>query len=364
MADRQNDREVYLNVSNRTLLRVIALIIITLIVITALRKVEHAFVLIFVAFFLALALNAPVAWTASKLPGKRKGSRSIATTVSFLIVVIVLLAFIGSIVPPLVSQTSRFISAAPNLVREVQSQKSAIGHVVRTYHLERQVNVFASQLSSRLSAISGSAFSGLTAIADSIFSVLVVLVLTFMMLVEGPRWVQTIERLLVKPRFAGLAERISHDMYRVVRSYVNGQVLLAFIAAVLIAPALFILHISYPVGLMVVVFLAGLIPVFGHVIGAVVVTFVALFHSLPAALIILLYYILYIQVENYLLQPKLQALQTNMSPLLVFIAVVIGVSFGGLLGGLVAIPTAGCLRVVLLEYLNYRQNNRLQKTAD
>ena len=357
MGDRQNDQEVYVNVSNRTLLRIISLIILTLLLIVALRKVEHALILIFVAFFLALALNAPVAWIASKVPGKRRGSRTIATTISFLAVVLLLLAFIGSIVPPLVSQTSRFISAAPNLVREVQNQKTAVGHFVRTYHLEKQVNAFAAQLAGRLSPISSSAFSGLTAIADSIFSVLVVLVLTFMMLVEGPRWITTIERLLVRPRYSNLAERTGHDMYRVVKSYVNGQVLLAFVAAVLIAPGLFILHISYPVGLMVIIFLAGLIPVFGHTIGAIIVTLVALFHSIPAALIILAYYILYIQIENYLLQPKLQALQTNMSPLLVFVAVVIGVSFGGLLGGLVAIPTAGCIRVALLEYLNYRQNN-------
>lgn len=93
----------------------------------------------------------------------------------------------------------------------------------------------------------------------------------------------------------------------------------------------------------------------GHTLGAIIVTIVALFHSASSALIILGYYILYQQMENYLLQPRIQANSTNMSPLLVFMSVIIGVSFGGLFGGLVAIPVAGCLRIAVLEYLHAKQ---------
>ncbi|HVA11377.1 MAG TPA: AI-2E family transporter, partial [Candidatus Dormibacteraeota bacterium] len=103
--------------------------------------------------------------------------------------------------------------------------------------------------------------------------------------------------------------------------------------------------------LFVVIFVCGLIPLFGHTIGAVIVTLVALFHSTSSAAIILVYYILYQQIETYLIQPKVQANSTNMSPLLVFMSVIVGVSFGGIFGGLVAIPVAGCLRIALLEYL-------------
>jgi predicted PurR-regulated permease PerM len=102
---------------------------------------------------------------------------------------------------------------------------------------------------------------------------------------------------------------------------------------------------------MVVVFICGLIPMVGHTIGAIIVTLVALFESTSAALIILTYYIVYQQLENILIQPRIQSNSTNMSPLLVFSSVVIGVSFGGLLGGLVAIPVAGCIRILVLEYL-------------
>ena len=99
----------------------------------------------------------------------------------------------------------------------------------------------------------------------------------------------------------------------------------------------------------------GLIPLVGHTIGAIIVTIVALFESPWSALLILAYYILYQQIENYIIQPRVQANSTNMSPLLVFSAVIVGVSFGGLLGGLVAIPVAGCIRIALLDYLRSKR---------
>jgi predicted PurR-regulated permease PerM len=116
-----------------------------------------------------------------------------------------------------------------------------------------------------------------------------------------------------------------------------------------------ILGISYPIALAVIVFVCGLIPMVGHTIGAIIVTTIALFTSPVAALIILGYYILYQQIENYLVQPRIQANSTNMSPLLVFSSVVIGVSFSGLFGGLVAIPIAGCIRIAVLDYLQRKK---------
>jgi predicted PurR-regulated permease PerM len=119
-------------------------------------------------------------------------------------------------------------------------------------------------------------------------------------------------------------------------------------------PGLLIFNVSYPIALLGVVFICGLIPMVGHTIGAVIVTLVALFTSPLSALGILAYYILYQQIENYLIQPRLQANTTNMSPLLVFTSVIVGVSVSGLFGGLVAIPIAGCARIFVLDQLHRR----------
>lgn len=346
----KNTHKVEVTVSNRTVVRVLLLTLLSFIGLLAIKQAAHALVLIFTAFFLALALNAPVRWLSNRIPGKRKGSRVLGTALSFIVIIGILAAFLASIVPPLVRQTNTFISAAPHLIEEVRGQDGPIGEIVRKYHLQKQVDNLSDQLSDRLKNASGYAFDTAKGVGSSVFSVLTILVLTYMMLIEGPRWLKLFERFVPREHHPRI-EALAADMYKVVKGYVNGQVTLAAIAALMLLPALLILHVGYPAALVVVVFICGLIPMVGHTIGAIIVTTVALFHSLPTALIILGYYILYQQIENYIIQPRIQANSTNMSPLLVFASVIIGVNFGGLFGGLVAIPAAGCVRILVLDYM-------------
>lgn len=346
--------EVAVTVSTHTILKVVALALVAFVLFNAVKQASHALLLVFTAFFLALALNAPVHWVSAHLPGKRRGSRALATSLSFLIVVAVLSLFIWSMVPPLVRQTESFISAAPRLVHDLHNSNSTVGQLVQRYHLENEVDKVSSQLGDRLKNVSGTAFATVGKIGTSVFSMLAILALTFMMLIEGPHWLAFIKELFPK-RHQPTVNRLAQDMYRVVKGYVNGQVLLAALAALLISPALFILHVSYPVALIGVIFICGLIPMVGHTLGAIIVTLVALAHSPASALILLAYYIFYQQVENYLIQPRVQANSTNMSPLLVFMSVIIGVSFSGLFGGLVAIPIAGCMRILVLDYLERKK---------
>lgn len=348
---KHNDKEVWVNVSNRTVLRVLALVIISVVLLAAVRKASHAVVLLFTAFFLALALNAPVHWLARHLPGKGRGNRGVATTVSFLVVVIALAGFLVAVTPQLVRSVTTLTGDVPHLVQETLNKNSAVGQFINKYHLQSHIDSFARQSGSRLNNIPATAVSTVGKLAASAISILAILVLTFMMLVEGPSWAKRF-RNLMPPEYDAHIDRLAADMYKVIKGFVNGQVILAAIAALFITPALFILHISTPLALMVVVFVCGLIPLVGHSIGAVIITIVALFHSPWSAIIILAYYILYMQIENYVIQPRIQANTTNLSPLLVFSSVVIGVSFGGLLGGLVAIPVMGCLRVILVDYLH------------
>jgi predicted PurR-regulated permease PerM len=349
---RSNDElpEVAVTISNETVIRVALLTTLLIILFFAVRRAEHALLLIFVAFFLTIALNAPVYWISRQIPGKRRGSRAVATTLSFLFVIVVLGVIIAGVIPPLVKQTDNLIKAAPHLVTELRSQNGSIGKFIRHYHLQKQINTFSSQLSTRLQHGSGSAFDTAKHVGSSIFSLLTILVLTFMMLVEGPKWLHFAKDIL-PDKHHRLADRMGRDMYKVVRGYVNGQVILAALASILIMPAVLLLHINYPAAIMVIIFICGLIPLIGHTIGAAIVTIVAAFHSPTSALIILVYYWLYILIENYIIQPKIQSNTTNMSPLLVFASVIIGLSFGGIFGGLVAIPIAGCIRIIVLEYL-------------
>jgi len=342
--------QLEITISTPTVLRVVGLVLGAIILLAAVKQASNALILIFTAFFLALALNAPVYWISRHLPGSLYGKRSVATAISFLGIVIFLAAFLASIVPPLVKQTESFINNVPSIVADARDRDSEIGKLVSRYHLEGQLDNASGEISDKLRSASGSLISGVGKIGSSIFNILTILVLTFMMIIEGPRIVAFVRELVPKMKRKD-ADRIAQDMYAVVKGFINGQVTLAALAAVLITPAFFILDISYPIALMVIVFICGLIPMVGHLIGAAIVTLVALAVSPVSALIILGYYILYQQIENLIIQPRIQANSTNMSPLLVFVSVVTGVSFGGLFGGLFAIPIAGCIRILVLEYL-------------
>lgn len=339
-----------LSISTRTVIRMIALFMAAALLIIAIKISAHTLVLIGTAIFLGLALNAPVRWLSTHLPGKKRGNRKLATIISVLVILAALIGFVWAIVPPVAKQSGSFISNVPQLISDLRNNDTPVGNFVNRYKLQNQITKYSNQLTSRLGTIGSSALSAVSSVGSSIFAVITVLVLTIMILLEGPEWVALGYEIIPKNKRAH-AKKLADSMLRVIQGYVNGQVLLAAMAAILIVPVFFIMGVSYPIALMFIVFICGLIPMVGHTIGAVICTIIALFTSLPAALVVLGYYILYQQIENYAVQPKVQSNSTNMSPLLVFVAVLLGASFGGLLGALVAIPIMGCVRIVVIDYL-------------
>ena len=347
--------EVALTISARTFFKVLLLVLVTILLLGVVRKAAYAMIVVFVACFLAMALNAPVSWVARHLPGQLRGSRTLATALSFLMVLAVLATLAIGFVLPVVRQTQALINNAPALVQSLHNNNSDAGRFVAQYHLQSQIDAVTHELSNRLQNSSGTAVTAIQNIATSVVASLTILVLTFMMLVEGPYWLKLIRQLLPVERQAQ-ADRLTNDMYKVIKGYVNGQVLLALIASLLVLPGLLVFHVDYPFALMGLVFICGLIPMVGHTIGALIVTAVALFHSPLAAVGILVYYIAYQQIETYLIQPRLQATVTHLSPLLVLMSLTVGISFGGLVGGLVAIPIAACLRVWLIDFLATRRS--------
>ena len=353
LLNRRTKEELAITISARTFFKVLLLIMATLLLLTLVQRTVYALTLILVAFFLALALNTPVSWVGRHMPGRLRDSRSFATALAYLIVVAILAVFLILVVPPIVRETQSFISSAPARVNDLRNQYSELNKFIVRYHLQDQVQQLTDDITSRLRSSTSSALSAVTGVLNSLFSLFMILVLTFMMLVEGPIWVSFLRELFPEHNRRH-AEKLTQDMYRAVRGYVNGQVLLAVIAALMILPGLLIFHVSYPFALMGLVFICGLIPMVGHTIGAIIVSFIALFHSPFSALGILIYYILYQQIETYLIQPRIQSSNTNLSPLLILMSLLVGIAFGGIVGGLVAIPLVACLRIWVADYLERR----------
>jgi predicted PurR-regulated permease PerM len=233
---------------------------------------------------------------------------------------------------------------------------------VKRYNLENEVDGLSDNLRERTKNIRQPVISTAGRIGSALIAIVTVLVLTFMMLVEGPEWSRRYWE-LHPTKDRAHDRKLAEQMYRVVTGYVNGQVLLAFIAASFAFVALLVastlLNVSVnAAGLAGILVFTGLIPMIGHTIGGTLVTLACLFVSVPLAIIMAVYFILYQQIENVTLQPYIQAKYNELTPLLVFVAALLGVGFGGLLGAFVAIPAVGCIKILVLDYLARRRQGQ------
>jgi predicted PurR-regulated permease PerM len=180
-----------------------------------------------------------------------------------------------------------------------------------------------------------------------------------MMLIEGPQWIRRILETFPKHR-KDHASSLMRRMYDLVTNFVNSQVVIALIGAgfslvaLTVASSIFNVSIN-PIALAGMVALFSVIPTVGSTIAAVVVSLACLFSSAPLAVTMLIYFVVYQQIENATIQPYIQSKQVDLSPMLVFIAAILGIGFGGILGGFIAIPAAGCTKILLEDYLDTRK---------
>ncbi len=343
---------IEVTITSRTLVRVVIIVSFTLLGLLLLGSITHVLGLIGIAFFLALALNPAISWIISHLNIK---SRVLAAALAYVAMLIVLSGLIAITIPPLVRQTSDFINKLPATVHNLTVENTSFARFARRHNLNDQLDNVAGDIQNRLTGLRWTALTTAANIGTTLLAIVTVLVMTFMMLVEGPYWRKRFWEFYPN-RHRERHKHVAASMYRIVAGYVNGQLLIAAIAAgfalIALLTASSLLNVSInAVGLAGIVGLIGLIPMIGNTIAAVVVVLVCLFSSLPLAIIMAVFFLVYQQVENVTIQPLVQARFNELTPLLVFIAALLGVGFGGLLGAFIAIPLAGCLKILFNEYL-------------
>jgi predicted PurR-regulated permease PerM len=240
--------------------------------------------------------------------------------------------------------------------------------MVDRYQLEAQVDAFTTgvqgQAGQLAQGLGNNVVAGVSTLINGFITIVSVLVLTFLMLIEGPDWLRRLWDSYHDPKLLERHKRLLDRMYRVVTGYVNGQVLVASIAASAAAVTLLILNtfFSVPVSailpLAVIVFFTSMIPMIGATIGAAIVLTVLAFSDIGAALIFIIYFIVYQQIENNVIQPTVQSRSVELSALGIFTTAIVGIVSFGLIGGVLAIPVAGCIRVLVLDYLENRRAQR------
>jgi predicted PurR-regulated permease PerM len=147
---------------------------------------------------------------------------------------------------------------------------------------------------------------------------------------------------------------VGHDIYRTVGGYVTGNLLISLIAGGLTTLVLLLLGVPYAVALGLIVAILDLIPLAGATIAAILIGVVAFLHTIVAGIIVVVFFVVYQQVENHVLQPVIYGRTVQLSPLAVLVSILIGAELAGILGALAAIPVAGSIQVLLLDWRRHR----------
>ena len=341
-------------------LRAILMIVFTIVAVAAVLEViwiaRHVISWILISLFLALALNPAVDWL--QRHGVRR--RGVAAALAYLALFAFIAAIGWTIIPTLVDQVRDFVDALPGYVHDLTHGRGRLGFLETKYHLQEKVrDAVEKGGAAKVLGFSGAAISLAKGVVTIVVATITIAFMTFFMLLEGPAWVERFYGLLPErsqPRW----RKVGYDIYRTVGGYVTGNLLISLIAGIATTLVLLVMGVPYAVALGLVVGILDLIPLAGATIAAILIGTVAFIHSIPAGIVVVIFFLVYQQIENHFLQPVIYGRTVQLSPLAVLIAVLIGAELAGILGALAAIPVAGAIQVLIRDFLAQRRAQPLE----
>jgi len=319
----------------------------------ALASVSQIFVLILIALFLATGLNPAV-----EALRKRNLSRNAAVTIIFSSVILFVIFFALVVIPPVISQGTNLIDSAPQLLQDLMKNET-INQLNTQYGL-------IDTLQERLKSVTSdgtlliSTFGGVIGVGKSVlsgfFTALTILVLTLYFITSLPQAVD-LGLSLVPASRRDRVGLLTNAIIARVGSFVGSQIFIAALAAVFVTILGTILGLPSPIAIGMFVLVAALIPLIGHFIGAGIFTIIALSQSLTIGIIAFVAYVVYVQIENYVVTPRIMKRTLSVPGAVTIIAALIGSSLLGLVGGLLAVPVAASIILILDEVVIPRANN-------
>ena len=315
----------------------------------AVRNAAGILVLIFIALFLAIGLNPAVVrlqgW------GLRRG---LAVAIVALVVVLVICGGVSAVVPPVVSQTGSIINDAPQYVESLR-RNEVINDLIERFNLVERAQSLASP--ETLSRVFGGVFGGVSLIFGTLFRVLTVIVLTIYFMAAFERMKNAGYQLIPISRRERV-RLITDEILSKVGAYMVGALAIALLAGLSTFVFAVIVDLPYPFALAVAVAVCDLIPQIGATIGAVVVTVVGLADSLTIGIVTLAFFIVYQQIENYLIYPRVMRRSVKVSDVAAIVAALLGVALFGVIGALVAIPAVAAVQLIIREVVLPRMRER------
>jgi predicted PurR-regulated permease PerM len=335
----------------RTILATIGLVLATALALYIVVETRRVLTWIVVGAFFAVALYPVVGWVERRMLGGRR--RALATFLVFLVVFLLLAALITAFAVPLVDEGTRFAGQLPGLIDDARSGRGPIGDLLERTNALAWVQDNQARISSFASGLTAPAAGVLSGVATGLAGTATVLVLAYLMVLEGPKVVEGFINLFPPTRGERI-RRVSGDCARSVTGYLSGNLLISAICAALTYVVLLVSGVPFAGLIALFVGIADLIPLVGATIGGAVAVLAGFIHSVPAGIAVLVFFVLYQQLENHLLQPLIFARTVKVNPLTVIIAILVGVELVGILGALLAIPVASMVQVILRDVWDHR----------
>ncbi len=335
-----------------TVLAVVGLVIV-------LWQIRSILLWVLIGIVLAVALQPAVGWLE-----RHRWHRVLASLVVSLATVLLIAGAAVAIAWPVITQADDFIRALPGLVDSLFGPGGALRWMEVNLHVvERLRDVTPEQVGKVLMGSQATIVSALTRAASIIAATITILTIMVMMLIEGPRaWLSFTTMLVGEQRV--WAERIGQNFLRATGGYVRGNLAISIVAGITSYIVLKVLGVPYAETLAVLVAILDIIPLVGATIGAVIVCIVGFATGgVVDGVVLVVFFVLYQQFENNVLQALVYSKTVALSPLVVFVAALVGASLGGIVGVLLAIPLASAAWVLGRDLIALRTAQRAGETG-
>jgi predicted PurR-regulated permease PerM len=334
----------------RTILVTIGLVLATIVAIYLIRLLAHIEALLAISAFFAVVITPAVDLLRRRLHVKR----GLAATVVFLVGIALVAGMLYAFITPLVAQTQEAIDEFPTYLSEARDGRGPLGDLVKRFDLDRRYEENKQEIEDSLSRASGPALELAGRVFAGVVSLLTVLVLTFMMVLYGPELLRAALGALAPERRERVTA-VAADCAKALTGYVMGNLVISVIAGTTTFVALLVFDVPFRGVLALWVAFADLIPLVGATLGAIPTVAVAFLHSTTAGVGVLIFYVVYQQFENHVLQPAVMSKTVHINQLFVLVSVLVGVELFGILGALLAIPLAGVISVIVRDLWDHRR---------
>jgi predicted PurR-regulated permease PerM len=332
----------------RLILWTIWMVVLTGILLWCAYLVRGVLLLIYISGVLAVGFS-PIVRLIQKqkmLPvGTRRFPRWVAILVLYLVMIGTVTAIGFMVVPPLVEQAQQLWTAAPSMLERGQAfliDKGLLRAPVQWRDVVEQAPVGGG------TEAVGTVFGAIVGVLGGLFGLFTILILTFYLLVESEGLHQAFLRLF-PVRDRNRVADVSREITIKVSAWLGGQLLLGTIIGITSALGLWLLGVPYFYVLALLSAIGELIPVVGPILAAIPAVAVASTVSLQKALLVVAFFVVQQQFENHVLVPKVMQRQVGISPVVVILALLVGGQLLGILGAILAVPTAAILQVVVSE---------------